>query len=314
MDDHTLDAWTDAAGRLISKASEGSFSDRDLVSWSNTLRCPLAVILHYPPRRGTPDHGTTLNIRNKCIKLIHDKFGDLSDTFMMDLVPLRSQRPTDLPYTDSRVCQPYLSQFGYSVWSECLDILKSVLTKIHAKVVVCFGRQVSVVVKWMYPDYKRLKFGDQTLFGSFDHVLVAYSSPGVIDRIFVICFHPGMSTHQTLTCHAYFDTSSHRGTFLSHESRQTIDVRQHAQLGLYPGGQRQLPLNHVPGYWKTFSAQVDPSSIPWHLILERSDSLLRSAVHITPYAEVRDQVQYRNRCRLHSGCFCTFLCQLYQIF
>ncbi|KAH0366648.1 hypothetical protein KCU65_g5168, partial [Aureobasidium melanogenum] len=174
-DEFTRNFWNVAAARLLPKAINGNFTDADLISWSHSMKARLALFLHYPPKKGTPDYGTTFNPLNVCVKALMRKFGSLEDCFMMDLVPIKCQRRTDLPPQDQRFGQPYMSQFG---------------SQMEAKVVICFGKCVTDLIKWLHPSAKRLTFGDQLIFQSMHHVLAVCSDAGAIERIFIVCYHP----------------------------------------------------------------------------------------------------------------------------
>ncbi|KAK6007220.1 hypothetical protein QM012_006228 [Aureobasidium pullulans] len=182
-------AWNVAAARLLSKATNGNFTDANLISWSHSMKAPLGLLLHYPPEKGTPDHGTTYNPMNVCIKALMRKFGSLEDCFMMNLVPIRCQRHTGVSHSDQRFCQPYM-QFGPEVWAECIRILRNALSQMEAEIIICFGKCVADLIKWLHPKAKRLTFGNQPIFGSKHHVLAVYSDAGVIERMFFICYHP----------------------------------------------------------------------------------------------------------------------------
>ena len=191
-DELTRNAWYAAAARLLPKAT--NFTDADLISWSHSMKARLALILHYPPAQGTPDYGSTFNPLNVCMKVLIRKFGSLEDCFMMNLVPIKCQRCRDVSYRDQQFCQPYMSQFGSEVWTECIQTLKDGLSQMEANVAICLGKCVIDLIKWLHPKAKRITFGERPIFGSKHHILAVYNA-GIINRIFIVCYRLGTSTN-----------------------------------------------------------------------------------------------------------------------
>jgi hypothetical protein len=185
-------AWDEVERRLLTK-SHGKFVSADVIRWSGSQKhARLALILHYPPQKGTPDHGEVRNLNNICIRILEAKFGTLADVFMHDAVPVRCQRSLTVHKEDVAFAQPYIPQFGPELWSECINILEQLLATLNARVTVCFGAVVVKIVKWLFPRAKRLPFGPCALFGSSTHMLAVYSADGEIEKLFVFSYHPGM--------------------------------------------------------------------------------------------------------------------------
>lgn len=96
----------------------------------------------------------------------------------MNLVPIKCQRRTDISHRDQQFTQPYM-RFSSEVWAECIQILKDALSQMEASVVICFGKCVIDLIKWLHPKAKRITFSERPIFGSKHHMLAVYNAGGM---------------------------------------------------------------------------------------------------------------------------------------